>query len=192
MLGKAKILEELGKSLVIDPFNPGQLKENSYDLTLGDKLLWLQCNDCERDENGKYFSFIDPKKEPIYHPVNIPKSGLIIFPGKMYLGATIEMAGSLYGYVPKLAGRSSFARLALVPILEAGFGDVGFCQQWTLEIMTFAHPFKLYPGMRICQIYWEPVEGGAPRDDNYSSRGTYAKQEGPTPSSWWRHQDGGK
>ena len=42
--------------------------------------------------------------------------------------------------------------------VAAGFGDVGFAGNWTLELSCI-HPIRIYPGMEICQIYYHTILG---------------------------------
>jgi dCTP deaminase len=42
--------------------------------------------------------------------------------------------------------------------VTAGFGDVGFCGYWTLEMFA-VQPVKVYPGVPICQIFFHQIAG---------------------------------
>ena len=42
--------------------------------------------------------------------------------------------------------------------VTAGFGDVGFCGYWTLEMFA-VQPIRIYPGIQICQIIYHSLEG---------------------------------
>jgi dCTP deaminase len=42
--------------------------------------------------------------------------------------------------------------------VTAGFGDVGFCGYWTLEMFA-VQPVRIYPGVQICQIFYHTIEG---------------------------------
>jgi len=95
---------------------------------------------------------IDIKKKQKVYEYNIPKEGLILHPGVLYLGSTIEAVGS-DGYVPMYEGRSSMARYGIQSHISAGFGDIGFKSNWTLEI-TVTHKTILYPNIRIGQVYF--------------------------------------
>lgn len=57
--------------------------------------------------------------------VIIPENGLVIEPGRLYLGSTLEYTKT-DKFVPMLEGRSSVGRLGLYIHVTAGFGDVGF------------------------------------------------------------------
>ena len=80
-----------------------------------------------------------------------------------------------------LVGRSSVGRLGLCVHVTAGFGDVGFKGRWTLEMVATEH-VRVYPGMKICQIYYHTVCGEIL--DEYS--GKYVGQEAATPSRLFR------
>jgi dCTP deaminase len=57
-----------------------------------------------------------------------------------------------------IEGRSSVGRLGLFVHVTAGFGDVGFCGYWTLEMMA-VQPVRIYPGIPICQIFYHTLQG---------------------------------
>jgi dCTP deaminase len=164
ILSGKEIKNKLGNELVIDPFNEKQLNPNSYNLRLHNELLVY-------DEK-----ILDMKKENKFKKIIIPKEGLVLEPGKLYLGRTVEYTAT-DKYVPMLEGRSSIGRLGLFIHITAGFGDVGFRGFWTLEIFC-VQPIKIYPEVEICQIYYHSVEG---EYDNYSS-GKYQNNEGVQPS----------
>ena len=84
--------------------------------------------------------------------ITIPEEGLILTPGILYLGSTNEKVGSDY-FIPMYEGRSSTGRLGFESHISAGFGDLGFKSNWTLEI-TVQHPIKIYPNARVGQIYF--------------------------------------
>lgn len=133
--------------IVINPFNLNHLGPNSYDLSLGSELRVYR-----EDE------LLDVRKEASTKTYKIdPKNGFILLPNTLYLGHTVEVAGSK-SYVPCIEGRSSLARLGILVHLTAGFGDVGFISQWTLEIVVI-RPVRIYQNMRICQIYFDTLEG---------------------------------
>ena len=134
-----------GREIVITPFYPEMVGPNSYDLRLADRLLI-------HDEG-----LLDMKRAPKTKEIIIPPEGLVIEPGKLYLGSTVEYTET-FGYVPMLEGRSSMGRLGISIHVTAGFGDVGFRGHWTLEIHCI-HPVKIYAGERICQMYYHKIEG---------------------------------
>lgn len=158
----------MGKEIVIEPFSENQLNPNSYNLKLHNEFLVY-------DEE-----VLDMKKQNKVKSIVIPEEGLVLEPGKLYLGRTVEYTET-DKYVPMLEGRSSVGRLGLFIHVTAGFGDVGFKGFWTLEIFC-VQPIKIYPGVEICQIYYHSVEG---EYDQYCS-GKYQKNEGVQPSLLYR------
>ena len=87
----------------------------------------------------------------------IPPEGLVLEPGRLYLGRTREYTKT-NRFVPMLEGRSSTGRLGLFVHITAGFGDVGFAGYWTLEIFC-VQPIRIYPEVEICQIHYHAIEG---------------------------------
>ena len=57
-----------------------------------------------------------------------------------------------------IEGRSSIGRLGLCVHVTAGFGDVGFCGYWTLEMFA-VQPVRIYAGVAICQIFYHDIRG---------------------------------
>ena len=145
--------------IVIQPFSPDRLGYNSYDLTLHETLYRYKSTDIYRDV----------KKEYELHPINMTGDGFILSPGKLYLGKTNEYTET-HGLVPMIEGVSSVARHGIFIHVTAGFGDIGFCGNWTLEI-TAIEPVKIYPNMRIAQIYYHTVQGRINR--TYGEKGKY-------------------
>lgn len=164
ILSGKEIEKHLGTKIKINPYNPKQLNPNSYNLTLHNELLVYD------DE------VLDMKKENKATKIILPEEGMILQPGKLYLGRTVEYTET-YSFVPMLEGRSSIGRLGLFVHITAGFGDVGFCGYWTLE-MFCVQPIKIYSGIQICQIFYHSIEGDY---EPYKS-GKYQKNQGIQPS----------
>ncbi len=145
ILSGEEIRRRLGKTIIIEPFDQKQLNPNSYNLKIYPELLVY------REE------ILDMKKENPTDKLNIPPQGLILEPNKLYLARTLEYTETLDS-VPVLEGRSSVGRLGLAVHITAGFGDVGFCGYWTLELSCL-QPVKIYPEVKICQITYHTIEG---------------------------------
>lgn len=132
-------------SIKIEPFNEQQINPNSYNLTLGKELLIYN------------ETLLDAKKVNNTTKLEIPESGLILQPGRLYLAKTQEYTETK-GLVPVLHGRSSLGRLGLFVHVTAGYGDTGFAGNWTLELVA-VQPVRIYAGMKICQIAYNTVQG---------------------------------
>lgn len=170
ILGGVDIIKERNVgNLIIQPYTPKAVGPNSYDVRLSNKLLRVHTN---AEQDG--IKYIDPDLAQKVDEVTIPDSGLIIFPWEFWLGATIEDIGS-NTFVPIYEGRSTIARMG-VSSHDAGFGDVGFQKQWTLEI-SCKLPFMLKAGMRVGQVYFQQVTDASMQ---YTIGHNYADQEGPT------------
>lgn len=162
-------------SIQISPFNPKRLGSNSYDLTLGNKLLIYedQILDCKKD---------NPTQEII-----IPEEGYILQPGELYLGYTNEFTKCSKDLVPAIEGKSSVARLGISVHLTAGFGDCSFSGYWTLEI-TAVLPVLIYPNIPIAQIYWTMTVGNCETPYSLKRDAKYHNQPAmPVSSKMWQN-----
>ena len=126
--------------IVITPFDEKKINPNSYDLTLGDRLMV---------SNEKVF---DVKKPPAFEELIISADGVVLQPDKVYLAGTEEYTVTK-GAVPILFGKSSLSRLGLSIHCTGGFGDNGFMGNWTLAL-SCVQPIRIYKGMKICQIVY--------------------------------------
>ena len=168
ILSGKEIEKHLGREILIDPYDPKRLNPNSYNLSLHRELLVY--------ENEP----LDMKRPNPVKQLAIPESGLLLEPGRLYLGRTNEFTKT-EGFVPMLEGRSSIGRLGLFIHVTAGFGDVGFAGYWTLEIFC-VQPVHIYPNVEICQIYYHDIHG---EYEPYHS-GKYQNNTGIQPSLLYR------
>ena len=98
ILSGKEILKNIGKDIIIEPFNEKKINPNSYNLSLHNELLVYEDN------------LLDMKKPNETKKIIIPEDGLILEPGKLYLGRTNEFTKT-EKFVPMLEGRSSTGRL---------------------------------------------------------------------------------
>jgi dCTP deaminase len=170
-------------SIHIKPFIAAHLGPNSYDVSLNPKLLVYDLPDG---------AVLDMKKDNPTRNLIIPAEGLVLQPGMLYLGCSNETATS-HRFVPMFEGRSSIGRLGINTHITAGFGDVGWgympdeqgnliCQYptWTLEIEV-VHPIRVYPNIRIGQVYFMMPEG-----EITLYKGKYSKQREPQASQLYK------
>jgi dCTP deaminase len=162
---------ELGH-IEITPYDKRQLGPNSYDLRLSEVY------------STSLYEEIDAALRPVFIECKIPKEGLRLDPGTLYLMATKEVTHTSK-YVPCIEGRSSVGRLGINVHATAGFGDIGFKGTWTLEVSCI-QPVRIYANMRICQIYFfEPKTDGV----NYRLYGgKYVGQKEPKISGIYRER----
>ncbi|MED3835103.1 dCTP deaminase [Peribacillus frigoritolerans] len=152
ILSGNEIKKNLGKDIIIKPYVEKQLNPNSYNLKLHKQLLVYENN------------LLDMKKENKTKNLIIPPEGLVLEPGKLYLGRTKEYTET-NNYIPTLEGRSSIGRLGLSIHISSPYGNVGFKGYWTLEIACI-QPIRIYEDIDICQIYYHTIQGDY---QNYSS-----------------------
>jgi dCTP deaminase len=130
--------------IIISPFNESQLNPNSYNFTLGDKLI-------------VYNNYVlDAKKNNDVREIIIPENGITLASGTVYLGHSREIIGSDY-FVPIIRGRSSIGRLGLFINITADLIDLGSINQLPLQLNA-VQPVTIYPGMQIGQVtFWSTV-----------------------------------
>lgn len=157
--------------IVIYPYDEKCIGPNSYDVRLGDQLMVYR------------EAVLDARRENRTRVIDIPEEGLVLLPGKLYLGKTVEWTSSP-GYVPMYEGRSSLGRLGISSHITAGFGDIGFEGNWTLEL-SVVQPVRIYPGVRIGQLYWHKPVG----EITSAYRGKYQGQEDIQPSRLYEDRE---
>lgn len=145
ILSGEEIRENLGTNILIDPFDPERLNPNSYNLTLHNEILTYE------------EVVLDMRKSNRIRRMEIPESGMVLEPNRLYLARTVERTET-HNLVPMMDGRSSVGRLGLFVHVTAGFGDVGFCGYWTLEMFA-VQPVRIYPRVEICQIFYHQIVG---------------------------------
>jgi dCTP deaminase len=145
VLSGHEIRRRLGSDIVIDPFDESRLNPNSYNLTLHRELMVYE------------EVVLDMKKANRVRRLSIPPEGLVLQTNQLYLGRTSERTET-HNLVPMIEGRSSIGRLGLFVHVTAGFGDVGFCGYWTLEMFA-VQPVRIYAGVGICQIFYHDIRG---------------------------------
>jgi deoxycytidine triphosphate deaminase len=109
--------------------------------------MWAEAN------NRKLFSGI-----PQDHPV------IILGPGERILAHTHEFIGIKAPGTSTMQARSTWGRNGVAVCLDAGWGDPGYINRWTMEIynMNQHHSVVLPVGERIAQIVFYhtgPVDG---------------------------------
>ncbi len=145
ILSGHQIQHRLLSDILIDPFDESNLNPNSYNLSLHNELMTYE------------EVVLDMRKANRVRRIEIPREGYVLNPNKLYLGRTAERTET-HNLVPMIEGRSSIARLGLFVHVTAGFGDVGFCGFWTLEMFA-VQPVRIYPGISICQIFYHEITG---------------------------------
>ena len=176
ILTDKQILEEISNgNIVIEPFDPSCLGTNSYDVHLGRYLANY------KDD------VLDARKHNQIEVFEIGPEGIVLQPGKLYLGVTKEYTES-HAHVPFLEGKSSVGRLGIDIHATAGKGDVGFCNTWTLEI-SVTQPVRVYAGMPIGQLIYFMVKGEIENMYNSKEGAKYNNRTlKPVESMMWKNK----
>lgn len=165
-------LQRANGNIVVEPWDPACLGPNSYDVHLHPKLMIY------KEE------VLDSRKENRTGEYTIPEEGFVLKPGKLYLGKTVEYTET-NNLIPAYDGRSSVGRLGISSHVTAGFGDIGFKGNWTLEIVV-VHPVRVYPYMRIGQLYWERPDGEVLQNTYH---GKYQGERDIAASRMWKDRE---
>ena len=161
ILSGKEILKRLGGDIKITPFDTRCLNPNSYNVHLADEIVEYSHKVIDMAANNQSTHS------------TIPKSGMVLHPGHIYLARTVEYTETR-NLIPMIEGRSGCGRLGLFIHATAGFGDIGFCGYWTLEL-SVVQPLIVYPGVEIAQLFYHTVEG---EYDNSEYRGSYQANTG--------------
>jgi dCTP deaminase len=188
LLSRNIILEHIDKgNIFIHPFNPANLSTTSYDVRLGENYFVEQpfralkrrvFNPFDCTDIKKYWG--EPQKPALAEEwmqengplANIKPDDLIIVlgPGETILAHTEEFVGGRNCVSTEMRARSSMGRIGITVCKCAGWGDLGFCNRWTMEMSNHLRdtPVVLVVGMRVAQIAFYQVD---PLPETYSKTG---------------------
>ena len=163
VLTRSEILKLIkDKTLRITPFDKSQVGPGSIDLHLGNVFRVFK--------KAHGFFNVDDKSDyrKITETVKVKDgSYLLIEPGELVHGITVETIRLPRGVSARIEGRSRFARIGLLTHLSSGFMQPGTNGKIVLEIANLS-PISLaiHPGTQICQIVIEEAKG----DGEYTGR----------------------
>lgn len=166
--------------IVFHPYNEKHIAGSSVDVTLG---YWFYRT--ERASEGGFYNPFDPEAVAGYFSgpyeaeiheqwakkhgralfTNIPPKHPIIVlrPGERILAHTHEFIGIKAPGTSTMQARSTWGRNGVAVCLDAGWGDPGYINRWTMEIYNMnQHESVVLPvGERVAQmVFYEtgPVE----------------------------------
>jgi dCTP deaminase len=174
-------------NIFINPFDPKNLQTTSYDVRLG--RFFFQ----EQPFRASFRGVFNP-----FNPAHIkrywgePQEAImasdwtagngqldnirsedriiILGPGETILSHTEEFIGGRNCVTTEMRARSSMGRIGITVCKCAGWGDLGFCNRWTMEMTNHLKdtPVVLVVGMRVAQIAFYQVD---PLEESYSTSG---------------------
>jgi dCTP deaminase len=147
--------------IVIDPFDPERVSPNAYDWRLGDRIRV-----CDGD--------LDAAAARRLLEISVPPTGLVLRPGRLYLGVTHERTCS-ERYAQLINGDHTVGGLGIWVHVSAPLGHMGHAIHWTLEIQV-ARPVRVYPRMTFGKIVF--VVGHGPPASYQHMGSKYTRTEG--------------
>lgn len=202
MLTDKTILEEKEKgNIIIEPFNPSQLKNTMYDVTLGEWYYshspknftycdifspfsktsmdeyWDTLSQASSISELPTYSFTQTKIKS-WCEKHLPSDDRVIIlrPQELILCHTQEFIGSNKGtnITTRMSSRSTLGRCCFSFCSCAGLGDIGYYNRWTMEVKNNSNSYAvLVVGARVASITFDYTSDTA--IDCYTSRGTYMK-----------------
>lgn len=195
LLSRDAILRNLKEGyIIINPFDERNLKTTSYDVSLGD-WFWR-----ENDPKGRAtvhnlydeFSTKQVWQGPYqaesakdaetrlgikFKNIRSDEKVVLLYPGETILAHTEEFIGGRNKIVAKMYARSSLGRNFVEVCKDAGWGDVGYFNRWTMEVTNNSQYFAipLVVGRRIAQIVFYEVEPLKNAPDYVGEGGKYQR-----------------
>ncbi len=183
-------------TIIIDPFDDRKLKTVSYDVSLGE-WFWREAYPEGRatihnlyDQSSTDSVWRGPYQAEGAFEVgkrlgvqlkNIKHDDKIIVlaPGETILAHTQEFIGGKDIVATKMYARSSLGRNFVEVCKDAGWGDVGFFNRWTMEVTNNSRYFTipLVVGRRIGQMVFYEVEALKNSPDYVGEGGKYQKSD---------------
>lgn len=140
-----------GGNIIIDPYDPDFVQGSSVDLRIGE---WFY--HCRSQSDKVYFNPYDERAITDYYrgPIRAQiheewceENGRMLFrgiehsariimlrPQERLLAHTVEFVGIKLRGTTKMQARSTVGRLGIEVCKDAGWGDPGFINRWTMEI----------------------------------------------------------
>jgi len=199
VLSKPEILKHYkAGNIVIEPFNKNNLGNASYDVRLGRYYYRQEILKHTQTLNPFYKESVDKMysklKEAVevkeirsnrnpFHNFKPSDKVILIAPGETVLAHTIEFIGGKNGtedlpaVTTAMRARSSLGRIGISVCKDAGWGDIGYINRWTMEITNFSSAIIPLPvGLRVAQIIFHETQPIS-KEDLYSKKGKYQTQK---------------
>ena len=131
------------RNVVIKPYKAQQMNVNSYDVELGNHFALLKWSGMK----------------PIFYMVEVPDGQALKIPsGETVLAVTKETVGAQGNITTQIRAKSTTRRLGISICDDAGLGDVGYIERWTMELTANTFPYAVVTvGQRIAQVVFHYV-----------------------------------
>lgn len=161
-----QILNEMEKENIwIYPYNEKNLSNTSYDVTIGPnyyrasntppKLFLPWDHDSVQEYWGtpQYAQTVTDEYMARIYKLPIGTQFILLEPGELILAHTNEFIGGMNNITTMMKARSSMGRIGISVCKDAGWGDTGYVNKWTLEVSNFSQStIPLVVGSRVGQI----------------------------------------
>jgi len=188
LLSRNAVLRHIERgNIFIHPFRLENLRTTSYDVGLGEFFFQEQALRRSSRTIFNPFNAADIKRhwgepekavlakqwmEDNGHLENIePEDKIIILgPGETILAHTEEFIGGRNCVSTEMRAKSSMGRIGITVCKCAGWGDLGYCNRWTMEMTNHLQDstIPLPVGMLVAQIIFYEVE---PIEESYAKIG---------------------
>lgn len=157
--------------IVIRPFNRPNLAGSSYDVTLGEWYFRTErssqrgvYNPMDEAEVRRYFDgphqaqrhadWCQINSRTLFNNIPADHQIIVVQPGERILAHTHEFIGIRAPGTSTMQARSTWGRNGVAVCLDAGWGDPGYINRWTMEIYNMnQHDAVVLPvGERVAQM----------------------------------------
>lgn len=175
--------------IVIHPLIEDNIRGSSVDVTLGEWFYTTERmdnrdtynpfdqEDVERYFNGplraiKHSDWCAKYSHKLFRGIPENQQIIVLRPGERILAHTHEFIGIDAPGTTEMKSRSSWGRNGIAACFDAGWGDPGYINRWTMEIYNLnQHESVPIPvGERIAQIIFHET---GPVERDYSASGKY-------------------
>lgn len=178
-------------TIFIEPFNPANLATDCYDVTLGEwyfrptnrgsRIFNPYCSQGvwdlwgEPQEAQSASVEFERQRVPVPQAISPDDRVIIIEPHEMILAHTVEFIGGTVNVAGCMQGKSGWSRAGISVCRDAGLGDIGYINRWTMEITNENphHSVPLIVGRPIAKIAFFECRNSLEETDLYG--GSYQK-----------------
>jgi deoxycytidine triphosphate deaminase len=189
VLSDQQILDEMTRdNIFIHPYQEKNLSNSSYDVCLGPYyyrakkenglfLPWDEESVREYWGECQYANTILDEVDARRFKLAIGTQYILLEPGELILGHTLEYIGGKNHICSMMKCRSSLGRVGISVCKDAAFGNIGYVNRWTMEISNFSSAtVPLVVGSRVAQILFfysgqvrKSYENGGSYQNNYKT-----------------------
>lgn len=135
-------------NIVIQNIGENALKKpNSCDIRIGNALYTFDYNIVDTKNGAEYLKEVLYDKPKKLRKVQIPETGFLLEPRKIYLAKTIERVET-HGYVPLMNGKTALSLLGVSTELNNGYKQDEYNSQMIISIIA-TKPTIIYPDIKI-------------------------------------------